>query len=316
MKNSRLAEHPAAGAVVLIVAAVLCGCPAADQQVPAPEPEQAAVPPTDIEVPDPETQPPGEPIAEPIAEPIDQPADQPIGEPIGEPVEQPADEPLDEPAVEPAALKPLDEQKPVWIDQKNGRVVMVGQICQTDTPLEMFACLKDTKEHEAIVVVDVKAFVVHAGLLAIGANTGHPVRFDPQYVPAAGSEIDVTVHWKDTNGKVQTARAQDWILDAQSGDPMNYPWVFAGSGFWQDEQTGQKHYQAEGGDFICVSNFSTAMLDLPIKSSQANNALMFTANSKVIPPRGTPVTLVLTVAKQEAPGEEKEGEEKEGIPGT
>jgi len=35
------------------------------------------------------------------------------------------------------------------------------------------------------------------------------------------------------------------------------------------------------------------MLDLPIESSQANNALMFKAYTERIPPLGTPVTVLL-----------------------
>ena len=44
----------------------------------------------------------------------------------------------------------------------------------------------------------------------------------------------------------------------KTGKAMTYPWVFAGSRFWTDEETGKQYYQAEGGDFICVSNFGTA----------------------------------------------------------
>ena len=83
-----------------------------------------------------------------------------------------------------------------------------------------------------------------------------------------GREIDVTVEWRDEQGKPQTAKAQDWIRDLKTGKAMTYPWVFAGSRFWTDEETGKQYYQAEGGDFICVSNFGTAALDIPVESSQ------------------------------------------------
>jgi hypothetical protein len=44
---------------------------------------------------------------------------------------------------------------------------------------------------------------------------------------------------------------------------------------------------------ICLSNFPTAMLDLPIESSQANAELMFEALTDNIPPKGTKVRMVL-----------------------
>jgi len=56
------------------------------------------------------------------------------------------------------------------------RVVIVGQICQRQAPLELFVCLANTKEHESIVTVDVPAKSVHAGLLAAGAEVGNTVK--------------------------------------------------------------------------------------------------------------------------------------------
>jgi hypothetical protein len=89
---------------------------------------------------------------------------------------------------------------------------------------------------------------------------------------------------------------------------MSHPFVFAGSSFWTDPETGKQYYQAEAGDFICVSNFSTAMLDIPIESSQANTELAFEAFTERIPPLGAPVRLVLKpkVRKQGAEGGERE----------
>jgi len=123
------------------------------------------------------------------------------------------------------------------------------------------------------------------------------------------------VQWTDERGKDHKARAQDWVKDIRTGKPMTHPFVFAGSSFWTDPETKKKYYNAEGGDFICVSNFSTAMLDIPVESSQANTELAFEANTDRIPPLGAPVRLVLKpkLAKQRAtqrlPGKEH-GESK------
>jgi hypothetical protein len=42
------------------------------------------------------------------------------------------------------------------------------------------------------------------------------------------------------------------------------------------------------------------MLDLPIESSQSNEALLFRAFTERIPPLGTPVTLLLTPKLEKA----------------
>ena len=86
-----------------------------------------------------------------------------------------------------------------------------------------------------------------------------------------------------------------------------HDWVFAGSGFWKDPDTGKSYYRAEGGEVICVSNFPTAMLDILVESSQSNDALSFEAFTENIPPRYTPVRVYLVprLAEQKDSPEEK-----------
>lgn len=190
-------------------------------------------------------------------------------------------------------LVKLSKTGEIWLDTKRKAVVVDGQVCLREGQLEMFACTKGTKEHESIVSVNCHAEEVHAGLLAAGAKPGSPVSFDPKYKAATGQIIDVYVLWKDAQGEKHQARAQDWIRDIKTQKPMSHDWVFAGSGFWKDPETGKEHYKAGGGDLICVSNFPTATLDLPIESSQANDNLLFEAFADRIPPRNTKIRVVL-----------------------
>lgn len=195
---------------------------------------------------------------------------------------------------DPKGLRRLQPDGIVWLDLDHKRVILEGQVCFREGQLEMFACLANTKEHESIVSIPTQAFIVHAALVRVGAKPGNPVQFVPKFKPAQGTEVDITVFWTDAEGKRQHLRAQEWIKQVKTGDPMPFEWVFGGSSFWKDERTGENHYQAESGDFICVSNFSSAMLDLPVQSSQTAGDLLFEAFSDKIPPLGTPVTLVLT----------------------
>jgi hypothetical protein len=189
-------------------------------------------------------------------------------------------------------LSPKDE---IWVDAPNKRVILGGTICLREGMLEMFACPKGTKEHESIVAVNSKAQLVHTALLAIGAQAGHPVQYDPEYKTATGSTIRVEVLWKDDKGALVRRRAQEMIRHVKTRDTLKHSWVFAGSGFW--EENGQRYYQAEGGELICLSNFSTALLDLPIESPQQNAQLLFEAFTESIPAIGTPVRLVLSVER-------------------
>jgi hypothetical protein len=197
------------------------------------------------------------------------------------------------PPIDKSALQPVANDASVWIDKKNKRVVVEGEVCLTKGLLEMFACPRDTKEHESVVSVKAKAYVVHAALLALGAKQGQPVKFDPEYVPASGARVDVFCFWTDEQGNEKQVPAQHWIRNLKTKKPMENYWVFAGSDFWLDESTGKRHYLGDTGDFICVSNFPSATLDLPVKSPQDNENLLYEAFTENIPPRGTKVTLAL-----------------------
>jgi hypothetical protein len=200
---------------------------------------------------------------------------------------------------EPQALTRLSPDYDIWVDVKRKFVVVDGKVALREGLLEVFACPKGTEEHESIVAVNCNAQFVHAGLIAVGAEPGHPVAFSPDYKPATGPVVEVWVLWKDAQGANQKVRAQEWIQHTRTGKPMEYSWVFGGSGITVDENTGKRYYMADGGDFICVSNFTSAMLDLPVASSQSNADLTFRAYTERIPPLGTPVRLVL--APQIAP---------------
>ncbi len=197
----------------------------------------------------------------------------------------------------PKGAEPMPEPNRVWIDRKQGTILVDGYVSLREGMLEMFACPVGTKEHESVVAVASQAQIVHAALLAIGAEVGSPVQFDPEFKPPTGTEIAIEVRWLDESGNWQSADARQWILDIRTQKPMTHSWVFAGSGFWKDEESGEEFYMAESGDFICVSNFSTATLDIPAESSQVNEGLLFEANAEKIPPLGTPVRLVLKPKK-------------------
>jgi hypothetical protein len=228
---------------------------------------------------------------------------QPAATKAAEPAtEKPADESAPKPADAslPPGLVRLSKTHDVWLDTKRKAVVIDGEVCLREGQLEMFACPKGTKEHESVVALNCLPEEVHAGLLAAGAKTGTPVKFDPKYEPATGDIIDIVILWRDEAGNKKQAKAQEWIKNAKTEKAMEHDWVFAGSGFWKDEETGKQHSQANGGDFICVSNFPTATLDLPVESSQANASLLFHAFTENIPPKGTPVRLVLIPRKKAA----------------
>ena len=199
----------------------------------------------------------------------------------------------------------LQPDQNVWVDKKNRTVVMDGEICLREGLLELLLCEEGGKTHESIIKVKAKPSIVSTGLQAIGAEKGKPAEFQPKFKPATGAEIEIRVKYLDPKGKLHEVMAQEFVRNVKTGKALDLPWVFAGSFFSFDEFEKKEIFMADAtGDFICVSNFPTAIMDLPVPSSQANEQLMFDAFKENIPLVGTKVRVTL----KPKPMKKKDGE--------
>ena len=197
---------------------------------------------------------------------------------------------------EPKDCKPLHRENRIWINRDEQVVILDGYIAQRDVPLELFACPIGTKEHESIVAVFARAQLVHAGLLAINARPGSTATFEP-FKPAHGTTVRVYALWLDSDGKTKGTLAQNWIRVSGTKKPMVWDWVFGGSKIYKDDE-GKEHYLGDSGELISVSNFTTSTMDVAIQSDQSNANLMFEAFTDRIPPKNSPVRLVLTLTDE------------------
>jgi hypothetical protein len=115
----------------------------------------------------------------------------------------------------PANLVPLNKQETILLDAANKKVVLKTSVSLQEGLLEMFLCRKNTKEHESILTLDGRAYVVHTGLLAIGAEPGHPMLYEEgKYTPPAGQKLKITVKWLDKDNKPQEMEAKKWVRTA------------------------------------------------------------------------------------------------------
>jgi hypothetical protein len=180
------------------------------------------------------------------------------------------------------------------IDGKQKRVLINTYVCLRQGQLEQLVTRKRTKEHEAILAVDTDARNIHLALVAAGAEPGSPVKFRPKFEAPKGDEITVTLEYKE-KGKTVRVPAQQWIRNIKSKKDLETNWVFAGSVLIPDPLDPKKprYYGANDGDVICISNFDTAMLDVPFNSPKDNDDLAFEAHTDRIPPLETPVLVIL-----------------------
>jgi hypothetical protein len=196
----------------------------------------------------------------------------------------------------PAPAKKVEIGKNVFLEVQGDRrrVLLNAYVCLRQGQLEQLLCRRQTKEHEAILAADVDAQKIHAALLLARAEAGSPVKFVPKFQPARGTTIKITLQYQD-KGKTVTVPARQWVRDVNTKKDLAYDWVFAGSVLIPDplDKTVPPFYGANDGDVICVSNFDTALLDLPINSSKDNADLAFEANTERIPAVETPVLVIL-----------------------
>ena len=203
------------------------------------------------------------------------------------------------PAPKPAPTKKVEVGKNVFLEILPGgkrRVLVLAEVCRRADQLEQLLCRKRTKEHEAILAADVDARHIHAALIAAGAEPGHPVKFLPpdKRVPPKGTKIKVLLQYED-KGQTVTVPAQRWVRNLNTKKELKEEWVFAGSLFSPDpfDTKAPPFYGANDGDVICLANFETAMLDLPVLSSKEANDLAFEAWTERIPALETRVTVIL-----------------------
>jgi hypothetical protein len=106
---------------------------------------------------------------------------------------------------------PLNPDRTVFLDVKQKRVTLRTEVACTDCVLEMLLVPEHNREHETILRIRAKAYVIHTALLALGLEPGKPAKFSPEFVAPSGPKIQLEVVWLDADGKLQRSPVQNWI---------------------------------------------------------------------------------------------------------
>ena len=199
------------------------------------------------------------------------------------------------------AIKQINEQdNGITVNRENRYVDVQATVClRKGEFLEMFACTKDTREHESILVVNAVPSTMHLGLLLLGLEPGKPLSYDrdfdpPKLVPAEGPEVDVFIVLKVDNVEREVP-ANRWVQDSKTKKMKEgNTWVFAGSQFveFRDKEV----YQADlNGSAISLVNFGDDLLTLPHEMTDANEShgKVWVPRTQAIPKVGTKVVIRL-----------------------
>jgi hypothetical protein len=193
----------------------------------------------------------------------------------------------------------------VEVDTEAREVRIAATVCLDGGWLEQVACSPRSREHEALVVVDVRPSAIHLALMLAGFEPGRPGRWSRQedgelsLEPPTGAPLDVLVEHADADGGVVRVPVRRWIRDHLGRHEFpRSPWIFAGSSMAPNpEHMGPgEHYVADmTGSIIGLVTFGDELIGFSlVLADQAEvQPPEWELNTGVVPPVGTPVTIIL-----------------------
>ena len=167
-----------------------------------------------------------------------------------------------------------------------------------DTPdvyLEMLVTAPDSREHEALVVAEIKPSLLHAALLSAGAQSGAPITRDPQgkQVLAHGDTLLVFVSILVDNKPNEFTPIENWVVQIDSDEQLSAhrAWnglVFAGS------KLDKSGYAADrDGTLISLTSFGNEVIApaWSVSHKAEIDEPVWIANRNLLPKQGTRVRI-------------------------
>jgi len=194
--------------------------------------------------------------------------------------------------IEPPAGKRVAFAPGITIDWSVPQVEVDARVVLREGPLELLICRDNSKEHESILATAARPRKLYEALGLIGLAPGRPMSYEPttdRYTPATGQRLALEVHYRD-GGEDKIIATHEWLTGSETKEPIAPPvWVFCGS------RTAEGVFAADvEGTIATVVDFDSALMGLADRHSALNAELWLTANTSVIPPKGTPCKLVIS----------------------
>ncbi len=221
------------------------------------------------------------------------------------------------------------------IQLAEGVVQFEGEIAvdahHPDTPdvyLEMLVTAPDSREHEALVVANIKGSALHAALLAAGFEPGAPLtRGDEgRPVPAHGDALGVLVSTLDDEHHPEKfIPITDWVMRAGDSAPLidSDRWeglVFAGSLL-----TGKGYAADRAGTLISLTSFGDEVIApaWTVSDKASVDEPVWIANRDKLPRQGVAVVVRIEAREKkpaeaddaaiQKPGTDEDSHEPDGI---
>jgi len=195
----------------------------------------------------------------------------------------------------------LGEIRGLTIRPERGYVDVTAKVVRRKADwLELLVTTPGMREHEALLATRVRPRQIHLGLLMLGLKPGRPIDVierDEEWItqPPKGPGVHVRLLY-ERNGKQRNVPANDWIINRNTDKMLaRNRWLFTGSLFATFE--GERIYMADrSGSVITLVGFGDDLLTRETTMTNRTDAKQWTANTKLLPPKGAKVTVRLTPA--------------------
>ncbi len=194
------------------------------------------------------------------------------------------------------------EKRTVTIDAKVApRKINDPKYMNIIYPIEVIACWaypKGQKAHETVVTIEVKPGEVHKALETLGLKPGKPVVGEVKE-GAQGPAVNVSIEVPTSTG-TRRVPIEKVLIDPRSGKSMpKVKWIFTGSVMKKpDPQKDETVYGADlTGTLIAIFPVTDQTVMQTSLTMKEEKYLKLETDTKILPKEGTPVKLVLEVAK-------------------
>jgi hypothetical protein len=173
---------------------------------------------------------------------------------------------------------------------------VVNQVAQ-DLPLEVLVCTDYGKTHESLLRTAISPTYLNVALKLVGCQEGKPRAGAGDPNRPVGSALEIEIKWTDKNGKEQTAQPERWIWNRKTNAPLaDTTWTYLGSMFHMNR------FMAEAtGTIVDLYLDPSTLIEPPIDEIDDDEALG--VYEKVVPPIGTKVEMIFTLAPEKKDGE-------------
>lgn len=177
----------------------------------------------------------------------------------------------------------------IWIDKPNRQVHFPAKVNLNNVLIEYAIVGKTGKLHESLLSTEVSLTHLHLAMLLLDTKNLRPKSAENRLL--AGQPIDIFIRWK-TDENEHEERLEDWIvIEKDKQSIAQGMWIYNGSRIDKGRFTALNHES-----IVAIILDMDALVNNP-RTGNENDDIWY-PNEAVIPPIGTPVTVIFQLQNE------------------